>query len=87
MNGGLYVVRKRNPHLKSGTFVRLFDHGFEQCITATVDGRLVIKGYSGIIYPEDVLKPFVSAVLRGGFDNRCIQGHAAKPANSIIYID
>lgn len=82
----LYVVRKRNPHLKPGTFVRLFDHGFEQCITATRNGRLFIKGYSGLVYPEDVLTPYVSQVLSKGFDNRCINGAGAKAKNSIIYL-
>jgi hypothetical protein len=74
MASTLYVVRKRNPFLRPGTFVRLFDHGFEQCITRTVDGRLQIVGYSGMIFSEDTLKPFISAVLSRGLDNRCQNG-------------
>ena len=84
MAATLYVVRKRNPYLRPGTFIRLFDHGFEQCITATVNGRLVIKGYSGMVFPEDALKPFISAVLSKGLDNRCQNGSVG--GNKILII-
>lgn len=64
----LYVVRKRNPYLRPGTFVESFDDGFQKCRIAQEGNRLSIRGHEGIIIPYTALAPFVSKVMKTGLD-------------------
>jgi hypothetical protein len=66
--GGLYFVSKPNPFLRLGTLVRRLDDGYERVITETVDHRLQIVGYAGLVYPHETLGPFVSFIQRSGVD-------------------
>lgn len=66
----LYVVRKRNPYYKVGTFLQLFDDGFQEAVMEKADGnRLRVHMNRGIVMPEEVMAPFVMQVLRRGLDH------------------
>lgn len=61
-------MHRRNPYKRRGAILRLFDDGFEEVVGETENGRLKIKTYTGLIYPTDVLRPFVYKIQDGGFD-------------------
>jgi hypothetical protein len=69
----LYKVwRNSGGVFKMGEVYRLLDDGFEKCITRTVNGRMEITGYTGLILPYDAVAPYVIAMHKNGFDYRAL---------------
>lgn len=64
----VHVVTKKNPHLPVGTWLELFDDGFRQVETETVDNRLRIVRSFGLVYPRSTLRPYTMVTLKRGLD-------------------
>lgn len=64
----LYVVVRRNKYFRPGTFLELFEDGFQKVRFKTEGHRLHILGHEGIVLPESELRPFVMKVLKRGLD-------------------
>ena len=83
----LYIVHKKNPWVKKNTILRLFDDGFEKVVGEQKDGRFYQRTFTGLIYPYELLRPYVYHIQRGGFDKwhkNDSRGGGMRPGSLII---
>ena len=71
----LWVAIKRNAYVKPGTYLELFEDGFQKAMVKQVGNRLEVTGNAGLILPERELKPFVMRVLNRGLDKPDLRRH------------
>jgi len=64
----LAVIRKRNPYFRVGTYVECHDDGCQKVRIAQEGTRMRIVGSEGVVLEQRLLEPFMSRVLRRGFD-------------------
>jgi hypothetical protein len=66
----LAKVTLPNDYFPVGCFVDITDGDAQRVVTYTVDGRLGVKGYEGLVIPADKVRPYVFMLLKRGFDDQ-----------------
>ena len=89
----LYLVYKKNPYFKKGTFVEQFDHGCMQAKIEQKGHRVRVTGHTGMALPYDTVRPFLLKILKHGVDlgvsrsDRIKKGYQERPSDSDFIID
>jgi hypothetical protein len=64
----LFIVHKRNPFFRPGTWVELFDEGFQKAVVQQQGNRAEVLRNEGIVIPAESLRPYVIRVQKRGLD-------------------
>ena len=65
----LFFVNKDNPYKRRGTWVVRYDDGYEEVTLMSPNGRAKIDQHVGLLYPHEVLGPFLQKVESNGLDS------------------
>jgi len=65
----LYTVIKPNRFHPVGTFLEQVEGGLQKVRTRQENGRLVLGGYTGLVLPFKMLRPFILRIQKRGLDS------------------